>query len=637
LFFTTKIKMTPNNTHKVLLTAVLGSLALGSHAQTQQGNSLDSVIIRQNRIQTSYDKQNNNIQIMDKAQIATLPVKSVTELLSYIGGVDLRQRGPSGVQADVSIDGSTFDQVLVLINGVKVSDPQTGHNMMNIPLPISAIDHIEVLRGSAARIYGVNALAGAINIVTALPQNNSVFAQAYAGSSFTKDTANGDTYYSRGVQATAGLNTGNQSHLLSLAQDQGNGYRYNTSMESYRLFYQNKIRLNDKNSIEAMGGYVSNYFGAGLFYAAPNDANATEKVQTGLGAISYNWRPNDKLKLTPRISYRYNKDDYIYIKQKPELYHNVHETNVLSGELNASYQTGHGTAGAGVEYRSEEINSNSLGKRQRQNIGFYAEYRHNFSSKLNAGAGIYLNQNSDFGFQAFPAIDAGYRFARNWKVFANASTGQRLPTFTDLYYNGPSNIGNPTLQPELSSYAEGGVQFNHPELDAKAAYFYRHSTDFIDWVRNSDTAKWQPQNFQSVNTQGVSLTLNYQLSRHLSLSDRYQLTLVANYTYLDQQLETPTDKTSKYTIDALRHQCTVSLRSLLFRHVQLNLSSRYQQRISNNDYTILDARVGYQGKNWLVYTDMNNLLDQQYREIGSVPMPGRWFTLGARFTPSWKN
>jgi len=620
-----------------LLSVLLGMTATGSYAQAQQGSSLDSVIVRQNRIQMSYDKQNNNIQIMDKAQIATLPVKSVNELLSYIGGVDLRQRGPWGAQADVSIDGSTFDQVLVLINGVKISDPQTGHNMMNIPLPISAIDHIEVLRGSAARIYGVNALAGAINIITAMPQQNSVFAQAYAGSSFTKDSSNGETYYSRGVQATAGITNGNQSHLLSVAQDQGNGYRYNTSMEAYRLFYQNKIKLNDKNSIEAMGGYVSNYYGAGLFYAAPNDANATEKVQTGLGAIAYNWKPNDKLKITPRLSYRYNKDDYIYIKQKPDLYHNVHETNVLSGELNASYQTGHGTAGAGLEFRNEEINSNSLGKRQRQNFGFYAEYRHNFTSRLNASAGIYLNQNSDFGFQAFPAFDAGYKVNRRLKLFVNASTGQRLPTFTDLYYNGPSNIGNAGLKPELSSYAEGGVQFAHPFLDAKAAYFYRHSTDFIDWVRNSDTSKWQPQNFQSVNTQGFSLSINYQLSRHLGWSERYQLNLVANYTYLNQQLELPSEGTSKYTIDALRHQMNISLRSLLFRHLQLNLSARYQQRISNNDYTILDARVAYQVKNWMLYTDMNNLLDMQYREIGSVPMPGRWFTLGLRFTPSWKN
>src|SRR5690606_12287921 len=116
---------------------------------------------------------------------------SVNELLSYVAGVDLRQRGPFGTQSDVSIDGSTFDQVLVLINGVKMSDPQTGHHLTNVPIPLSSIDHIEILRGPAARIYGVNALAGAINIITRVPAQTEVSAQVYTGSSFKTDTATG--------------------------------------------------------------------------------------------------------------------------------------------------------------------------------------------------------------------------------------------------------------------------------------------------------------------------------------------------------------------------------------------------------------------------------------------------------------
>lgn len=611
-------------------------LFLSSTAAFAQQQEMDSVIIVENRIQTLYGNHNSNIQILDKQQITALPVKSVNELLAYAAGVDIRQRGPWGAQSDVSIDGSNSDQVLLLIDGVKVSDPQTGHNMLNIPIPIAAIDHIEVLRGPAARIYGVNALAGAINIITSNPKENKVYAQAYVGSSFTKDTSNGATYYNRGVQAAATLGSENQSHTLSFGQDQSNGYRYNTRNEAYKLFYQNKIKLNEKNAIEMMGGYVSNIFGASLFYAAPVDPDASEHVQTSIAAVTYHWKPNSKWTITPRVSYRYNKDDYIFIRQNPDYYHNVHETNVLSAELNATYQMKNATAAVGSEWRDENINSNSLGKRERNNIGFFAEYKYYCSKKLNVGAGIYLNQNSDYGFQAFPAIDAGYRFLPKFKIFASASTGQRLPTFTDLYYVGPSNIGNPNLKPETATYGELGLQYTASVLEAKAMVFSRHSENFIDWTRNNDTAKWQPQNYQSVTTNGVSISLNYKLSQNCNWSDKYNVNIMANYTWLNQTIDVTGDKISKYSIDALRNQLNVSVRSLWFKTLQVNVAARYLQRISNNDYTVLDVRVGYQVKQWTIYSDLNNLLNTQYKEIGSVPMPGRWFSLGVKFDTLWK-
>lgn len=125
--------------------------------------TLDSVVIRENRIQLPFSAQNRDIRVISQKEIAALPVRSVADLLGYVSGVDLRRRGPNGTQADISIDGSSFDQVLILVNGVKMSDPQTGHHNLNLPVPLSAIDHIEVLRGPAAAIYGINALTGAID------------------------------------------------------------------------------------------------------------------------------------------------------------------------------------------------------------------------------------------------------------------------------------------------------------------------------------------------------------------------------------------------------------------------------------------------------------------------------------------
>lgn len=597
--------------------------------------SIDSVVIRENRLQLPYNQQNRDIQVIGQQEIKNLPVKSTNELLAYVAGVDIRQRGPWGAQADISIDGSTFDQVLVLINGVRMSDPQTGHNMMNLQIPLTAIDRIEVLRGAAARTYGTNALAGAINIVTRIPAQNTIEAQAYAGSSFEKDTSNSKTYNGAGIQVAASLAGKKQAHILSIGHDAGNGYRYNTDFKAYRLYYQNTITLNDKNKILAMGGYTSNKFGASLFYAAPNDVEATETVQTAIGSIAWQYKPNDRLSITPRISLRYNKDDYIYIRQKPEAYHNIHETNTITGDINATYKLSKGTVGVGLEYRREAIVSNSLGKRNRENLGAFAEYSHIFNSRLNATAGLYLNSNSFFGTQLLPGADIGYKVHRNWKVFASGGAGQRQPTYTDLYYKGPANVGNDSLQVEKSVYGEGGLEFHHSFITVRGSYGYRHISDFIDWARANDKDPWQPQNFGVMNTEILSFRTAMNLNQAFKLPSAYQLGLTLSYTHLNPSVKTTNETTTKYNIDALRHQAIANVTALLWGKLQLGAGIRYQQRLSANDYTLVDARIGYKLKNFLLYADGNNLLNTNYREIGSVPLPGRWMSVGVRFSGTY--
>jgi iron complex outermembrane receptor protein len=621
--------------NRLLFSLGILSTIVSAQAQENHSTGLDSVVVTENRFTSYYREQNKDITILDSKQIKALPVKTVTEVLSYAAGVDFRQRGPWSSQADVSIDGSTFDQVLVLVNGMKMSDPQTGHHILNLPIPISAIDHIEVLRGPAAKVYGVNALAGAINIITKKPVQNEVAAQVYSGSNFQKDTATGNTYVGYGAQASASLVGKAQSHIISASQDQGNGYRHNTAFNASRLFYQNHFDINAKNSIEATGGYIYNKFGANGFYSAPKDAESQETVQTALASIMYIYRPNENVSIRPRISYRYNNDDYIFVRQNPSLYHNIHETNVLTGEIQSTIQVKNGTIGTGTEIRNEQINSTNLGERSRTNIGLYGEYKHNFSCRLNAGAGLYANYNSDYDIQVFPGIDAGYRLNNEWKVFANATMGQRLPTYTDLYYKGPLNIGNDKLRPEYAKYAEGGLQYSKRIISLQATYFYRNVTDFIDWVRTNNTAPWQPRNFQSINTTGITARAIYQLSDHIGLSDDYKLNLNVNYTYLDPVVTSPSSDITKYAIEALRHQFIASLQSTFFNRLQLNAACRYQYRINTNDYTVVDLRIAWNMKKWGIFADVNNLLGTQYKEIGSVPLPGRWISLGLRGNMNW--
>src|SRR5690606_249115 len=232
---------------------------------------------------------------------------------SYISGVGIRQRGPFGTQTYLSIDGGTSEQSIVLINGVKMIDSQTAHNMMNIPVPLSAIAHIEILRGAAARVYGINALTGAINIVTRKERHSSVTASVQAGSSFeNKEEDDGSGIYAGGIAEVTGIyGTERQQHLMAVAQSDHNGQRYNSASVNTRLFYNGQYDLDPANSLQALAGYSRSQFGANGFYAAPGDRNSEELVRTAIFSLSSKHQLGD-LMLSPRISNRYGEDDYRY-------------------------------------------------------------------------------------------------------------------------------------------------------------------------------------------------------------------------------------------------------------------------------------------------------------------------------------
>jgi vitamin B12 transporter len=624
------------NPHKLL---TLGLVLSAFCAQAQSFSSkqdsttrLNEVLIKENRIKLPFSQQNRNMTIIDRAKIKSLPVRSVSELLSFVSGVDVRQRGPAGAQADISMDGGTFDETLVLLNGVKVSDPQTGHNMMNLPVSIDDIDHIEVLRGSASRIYGLNAITGAINIVTRNPVKNAISANVFAGSSLNKDAVSGDTYANYGVRVSGDLALKSSSHMFSLGQEASNGYRYNTAFNNRKFFYQGRINTGTTDHLDVTAGYIHNNFGANAFYAAPGDKEAEETVKTTLASVAYTSNITPNWTITPRISYRYNIDDYLYIKQTPDKFHNHHETGVLDAELNNTFETSVGTFGLGFEGRFEDINSSNLGKRNRNNAGIYGEYKFKPVDRLLINIGSYLNYNSDYGWQAFPGIDAGYNIFGNWKVFVNLGTGQRLPTYTDLYYKGPTNIGNDQLQAEKSKFAEGGLKYNDDQLTFNASYFSRRISNFIDWVKAVQTDPWQPQNFSEVTTNGFTLSADYRVKGLTENTTLNGLRLGASYTNLDPSFKTTISSAnfSRYALESLRNQLSGTVNAGLYKVLDLTLTAKYCERINYKSYTVMDARLNFKQKHYSIYADGANLFNVQYIESGAVPMPGTWLTLGLK-------
>ena len=609
-------------------------LLLGTavNAQTEKDSveTINELVINENRFSTPISKQNRNVYVIDHKTIEKLPGRSLNEILQYANGVDIRQRGPFGSQADISIDGGSFEQTVVLLNGAKIIDSQTAHNMLNLPIPVEVIERIEVIRGPAARIYGINSLTGAINVITKKPTDSGFLVSTYAGSNFEKDTeGSGDTFYGSGVQLGGVISAKKQQHSVFASHDKSNGYRYNTGFENNKLFYQGNVQVNDANEILSSFGYIKNGFGANGFYASPGDRNSSEVVQTTFASIQSKHHLSDKWSLAPRVSYRYNYDDYRYFGiSNLNAGRSQHYTNSIAAEVNTSYKMEKGELGFGAEARNEDINSSNIGEHNRNNVGVYVEYRTYLTEQLNVNVGAYLNYNSDYKWQAYPGIDAGYALTDAVKIIANIGTSQRIPSFTDLYLNQrPGNIGNPNLTSENAFQSELGFKFVKKAFTFNANYFYRNITNFIDWTRNLTTEPFQSVNFGDLNTNGINMRAVY----NVELAGNATLNVNLGYSYLDSEFKNiKQDVFSKYLISSLKHQVTNTV-DFQYKKFTALFATRFNERATGASYWINDFRLSQSINKLVIFADAQNIFNTTYFEAGAIPLPSRWFSVGIKF------
>lgn len=616
---------------KKIYFAVLTVICTNFYAQTKRDsiNEMDEVIINENRFSTPISKQNRNVYVITSEIIKAMPARTLQEVLQYANGVDIRQRGPFGGQADVSVDGGSFEQTVVLLNGAKVIDSQTAHNMLNLPLPVEVIERIEVIRGPAARVFGINSLTGAINIITKKPTDSGVLVSTYAGSNFEKNTeGDGDTFYGTGIQAGVVLGKEKQQHSIFASHDKSNGYRYNTAFENNKIFYQGNVQLNDANEISGSAGYINNGFGANGFYAAPTDRNATEIVQTTFANLQSKHSITDSWNIMPRVTYRYNYDDYRYMgNSNLNVGRSQHYTNSIAAELNSTVKLSTGEIGFGGEFRNENIHSSNIGDHDRENVGLYAEYRTSFSEKLNVNVGTYLNYNSDYKWQIYPGIDASYEITDSFKIIGNVGTSQRIPSFTDLYLKQTGNIGNTDLDSENAFQSEIGFKFSKKALTFNANYFYRKITNYIDWMRNATTVPWQSQNTGDLNTNGINLRGTYRID--FNADSRLNINL--GYSYLDSDFKSNrTEIYSKYLISSLKHQITNTI-NYQYKDLSILFATRFNERITGPSYWINDFRVSQSIHKFNIFLDAQNIFNATYYEVGAIPLPSRWFSLGVKF------
>lgn len=604
---------------------ILGAALLACQvavAQSQRDSSywLQNVEISGERIQTPFSQTARSMSILGKREIQQLPAQQLAEVLAYVPGIDIRQRGPQGVQADVGIRGGSFDQTLVLLNGIRLSDPQTGHHLLNLVVQPDQIERIEVLKGPGTRIYGPNAFAGAINIITR-PGSERGLSATLSGGQF-------GLYHSH---LALHLPVKKWQQSISAGLQGSNGYRYNTDFRLANVFYDGGMQQG-KHRLRAMAGYNQRAFGANGFYANENFSEQYEETATIFGAFTHQYQ-GEGWQSEIRAYYRQHTDDYFFLRNNPSFFHNHHTSRVAGLEWNGSKKHTYLQAagweahtGWGAEWRSENLVSSNLGIRSRQWAGLYAEHRlQNKRWMLNPG--LYLNGISAYGWRVYPGLEAAWFVAKGWNVYGNLAQSFRVPTYTDLYYRGPSNVGNPLLQPEQAWTYELGSRWLHQSWLVQGAFFVRDANRLIEWVRPDALSPWQPNNFTEVVSRGAELEAQWRPE----LPWLRQMRL--GYTYIDAGFMVLPGFQSRYVLENLRHQLLLQGVFVLPGKIEASLGIRMLQRINQpqSDW-VSDLQLQRRwGKGFETFVQATNLTNTSYREIGTVPMPGRWVRGGLRW------
>lgn len=580
--------------------------------------------------------------LFDRKAGAAAPFQTLESVLRLAPAVDIRERGGKGIQTDISIRGGSFDQTMVLLNGINFTDARTGHQSHALPVDLDCVSGIELIEG----VTGVGAFAGAVNIRTA-PLKPTYLRFEGSGGQY------GYAYGSLSGAVTEGRFT----LFAAGSYRRSDGYIHNTDFENWNGYLRMNYDSERAGFFDFQAGYQNRSFGSNGFYAAYNP-DQYEETETALASVRWVKRFND-FTLNSALSYRKNFDRYDWTRGTPMNYHN---TDNVSAELWGDYSWRWGQTSLGADYTYNHIFSTNLGKPLAEPQGKYLMsdsrnvgnfwLRHSkrwlrFDAAVSAGVSI-----SPYGTSALWSISGGYAPATGLRLGAGISQSMRLPTFTDLYYSSPAHINNLYLEPEHAVNYRIEAIYRKERWNISANLFYRDGRDIIDWVLRPDMGgKWHSEQTSSLDTYGAELSGGYASSRGLLR----RATL--SYGYLTTQRRGNVVTSS--AMDYMKHKAAAVVEVCFLRRFTLSLTGALYDRngaytayLRNSDgslrtdsdgsmltemrrfkpYFLLDGRLSWEKGCCRLYIDATNLTDADYFDFGGLALPGRWFTGGAVIT-----
>jgi iron complex outermembrane recepter protein len=530
-----------------------------------------------------------------------LVLNSLSDLIRLDPSLDLRERAPNGVQADLSIRGAGFGQTLVLLNGQRINDVQSGHHNMDIPVPLDSVARIEVMRGSGSTMYGSDAVGGVVNIVTEPPESTE----------FRLRTAVGNYGINQQRGSISGV-FGRFSQQLTFARDFSTGFIPNRDYRNLQLSSSTAARTALGTSRLTLA-YMDHPFGAEQFYG---NFNSWENTKT--------WFAGGQQQLgertTASFAYRRHSDLFVLYRDRPDVFANHHSDESYQGAVRRSESlspTAHFYYG--VETLHESVRSNNLGNHSRSRSAAYAALDlralRRFSLSISAREEVFRRWSGAFT----PTVSGGVWLSPKFKLRASASRAFRIPGYTDLYYQDPGNRGSPDLRPERAWTYEGGIDWSPASrVRGEITVFHRRERDGIDYYRTGPTDIWRALNIQNLNFTGVESSLRYR-----ALDFRYtalrgaQNTIAAGFT--------------KYTFNYPEHSAVAmwqgSLPGGLIGRTRLGVLVRR----ARDPYAVWDLYAARSRGRVHPFFQIANVTSTKYQEILGVAMPGRTILGGLEF------
>lgn len=616
-----------------------------SSSDTIPLQELDEVVVTASKVDLPLNMAAKLVTVVTRQEIERAPVRSIEELLNYVAGADILQRGPHGVQADISLRGGSFDQTAILLNGVNLTNPHTGHYSFDIPVNLSDIERIEIVQGPSSLVYGASAFAGGVNIITKKNTLSGGFINLEGG-----------MHGLFGANVRGAYKANNALHTLSVGYKRSDGYIRNSDYNIVNLLWQSRFDIN-RSHIDIQAGLNDKAYGANTFYTAafPNQFDDTRGL-----FLSVKGETNGKLKLIPSLYWSRHYDEFQLIREGttdvPAWYtdHNYHRSDVFGMNLNMQYASSWGITSFGGELRNEGILSNVLGRPMEDSIGKYkkSDNRTNISyfaeqnfifDRFTLSLGGLLNYNTAIvdQFDFYPALNASFRVKDNLSLYGSWNKASRMPTFTDLYYTTKTHIGNSDLEAEQSEAFEVGSKYIHPVVRGSVAAFYMKGRNLIDWVKPSPDALWESRNHTRLNKKGFEASLTLDLGAWFGTDQPFR-SLSFGYMYLHQDLVDDT-LISNYILNHLRHKLTAALYHEVVKNFTLSWNFRWQDRVGSYvqyvnlqpgerveylPFALLDVKATYILHHFELFVNANNIFNTTHVDFGNIPQPGFWLSGG---------
>lgn len=530
---------------------------------------------------------------------------SLVDLLQLDPSVDVRQRAPGGIQSDVSIRGGAFGQTLVLLDGLRLNDVQSGHHDMDLPVPVEAVARIEILRGPGSTLYGSDAAGGVVNVVTRSPE----------ASEFRLRTAVGNFGINQ-QRVSFSVVRGRISQQFAASRDFSSGFQPNRDYRNLSLASTSRLST-ALGTTAVFLGHSDRPFGADNFYG---NFPSWERTRTWFASLKQDLGEKTQV----AFAFRRHSDLFVLYRDRPEVFTNRHAVESYQGTLRRREDlTANMRLFYGAEFLTDSIESNNLGRHARNNEAGYISFDARALRRFSFTAGLRDEVHGSLHHELSPTVSGGAWLSQHLKLRASASRAFRLPTYTDLYYHDPANIGSPNLRPETAWSCDGGLDWNAGgRIRGDLTVFHRFEHDVIDYVRNTPSDIWRATNFQRLQFTGVEASAGVRAGQTQMIDFRY--------TGLRGVNELPVGVQTKYVFNYPTHSGIVSWQGSTHGFIARTRVGALQ-RVQRNPYGLWDVYLARGAGKVNPFVQLANITSTRYEEVPGVAMPGRSMVVGLQY------